>query len=253
MLKPDDTNDEQQQKVPSETEIEIERDGVEHDHHSETGPQSPPMVSSSPVTTAKRSGGRKLQFNMSTKIQVIPNNRQGQLNTTFLATVPGILKLAEIALSFICFILAICADRNSTPSAWTEHIAFETCIVVCALLAGYVIFPHLTIKDEATREGLIVLELIFYGINTLLYFISIWLMVQLSATWISHGRGAAIFAAILCAALTIIYAVETFFKWQAWRGENAPTSRIITGPPTVAGQHYDTNAELRREPGPEMA
>ncbi|VDK30152.1 unnamed protein product, partial [Anisakis simplex] len=93
---------------------------------------------------------------MTTKIQIIPDNRQGQLNTVFLATVPGVLKIAEILLSFISFILAICADRNSTTAAWTEHISFETCIVVSALLLGYVCFPHLTIRDEQTREGLIV-------------------------------------------------------------------------------------------------
>ncbi len=33
---------------------------------------------------------------MSSKIQIISNNRQGQLNTAFLATVPGVLKIAEI-------------------------------------------------------------------------------------------------------------------------------------------------------------
>lgn len=40
--------------------------------------------------------GKKMYFNMANKIQIIPHNRQGQLNTTFLATVPGVLKIAEI-------------------------------------------------------------------------------------------------------------------------------------------------------------
>lgn len=33
---------------------------------------------------------------MSSKIQIIPDNRQGQLNTAYLATIPGVLKIAEI-------------------------------------------------------------------------------------------------------------------------------------------------------------
>lgn len=33
---------------------------------------------------------------MSSKIQIIPDNRQGQLNTGFLGTIPGVLKIAEI-------------------------------------------------------------------------------------------------------------------------------------------------------------
>ena len=109
---------------------------------------------------------------MANKIQIIPNNRQGQLNTGYLGTLAGVLKLAEIvsfrgcgaaglhshsqALSFVAFVLSICADRRSTTAAWTEHITFETMIVVCILLLGYVCFPHLTIREEATREGLIV-------------------------------------------------------------------------------------------------
>lgn len=39
---------------------------------------------------------RRLKFDMSSKIQIVPDNRQGQLNTAFLATVPGVLKIAEI-------------------------------------------------------------------------------------------------------------------------------------------------------------
>lgn len=99
-------------------------------------------------------------------------------------------------IGFVVFILAICSDRRSTGAAWTEHISFETTIVVGILLLGYVIFPHLTLHDEKTREGLIVLELIFYGINACLYFVAIFLMVHLSASWTADGRGAAIMAAV---------------------------------------------------------
>uniref|UniRef100_A0A0K0CTX7 MARVEL domain-containing protein n=1 Tax=Angiostrongylus cantonensis TaxID=6313 RepID=A0A0K0CTX7_ANGCA len=171
---------------------------------------------------------KKLQFHMASKIQIIPNNRQGQLNTGYIPTIPGVLKVAEIILAFVGFILAICADRRSTTAAWTEHVTFETMIVVSALLCGYVCFPHLTIRDEPTREGLIVVELIFYGINTLFYFISIWLMVHLSASWGTDGRGAAIMTAVICVALTIIFAIETFLKLKAWRGENEPSIKVVT-------------------------
>uniref|UniRef100_A0A914X484 Uncharacterized protein n=1 Tax=Plectus sambesii TaxID=2011161 RepID=A0A914X484_9BILA len=112
------------------------------------------------TATAERSapGRRKIQFNqfMAKKVQWIPTNRQGQMNTAFLQTVPGLMKLAEIIICFILWILAICSDRGATTSAWTEHISFECMIVVSVFLLGYVVFPHLTIKDEATREGLIV-------------------------------------------------------------------------------------------------
>ena len=205
---------------------------------------------------------------MTSKIQFIPSNRQGQLNTTFLATLPGVLKLAEIVLCFVTFILAICSDRRSTSSAWTDHISFECMIVVSALLLGYVAFPHLTLKDEATREGLIVVELLFYGINTLFFFIGVFLMIHVSASWTADGRGAAVMCAvgffspknipisnitlqIITVGLTILFAVETFLKFKAWRGENQPSTRIInTGnnhhQTTIPGREYPTNAELDR-------
>ncbi|CBO25097.1 MARVEL domain-containing protein [Caenorhabditis elegans] len=201
-------------------------------------PQEDGKMSETEIITIRKPDGttetktvekKKLQFHMANKVKIIPTNRQGQLNTGYLATLAGVLKIAEIVLSFIAFILAICADRRTTTAAWTEHISFETLLIVSALLLGYVVFPHLTIKDEATREGLIVVELIFYGVNTLLYFISIWLMVHLSASWGTDGRGAAIMTAVICVALTVLFAIETVVKLKAWRGENEPTTVIEAG------------------------
>uniref|UniRef100_A0A7E4V2W1 MARVEL domain-containing protein n=1 Tax=Panagrellus redivivus TaxID=6233 RepID=A0A7E4V2W1_PANRE len=188
----------------------------------------------------------KQQFaHMTSKIQIIPNNRQGQLNTTFLATLPGVLKLAEICLCFVAFILAICSDRRSTSAAWTDHITFECLVVVSALLLGYVAFPHLTLKDEPTREGLIVVELLFYGVNTVFYFIAVFLMIHVSASWTAEGRGAAVMGAIICVALVLLFAIETLLKFKAWKGENEPSTKIInTGAPTIPGQSYSPNAEL---------
>lgn len=248
MLKGEDGS-EQEQEITKEAvvDIPIREQGT-------TGPQSPPAYErpapSSPNGQRQRQK-RKLQFNMSSKIQIIPDNRQGQLNTAFLATIPGVLKIAEIILSFISFILAICSDRNATTAAWTEHISCEATVLIAILLIGYVCFPHLTIKDEPTREGLIVVELLFYGLNTLLFFIAIWLMVHLSASWISYGRGSAIIDAILCVALTVLFAMETIIKLRAWRGENAPSEIITTSHHTEPGKKYETDLELRRNQGHE--
>ncbi|KAM3716542.1 CKLF-like MARVEL transmembrane domain-containing protein [Dirofilaria immitis] len=220
------------------------------------GRQSPPSYATpAPSSPKHQQQKRRLKFDMSSKIQIIPDNRQGQLNTAFLATVPGVLKIAEIALSFLSFVLAICADRNVTTAAWTENISFAATVIISALLIGYVCFPHLTIKDEATREGLIVVELIFYGISTLLFFIAIWLMVHLSTNWLTYGRGSAIIDAIICVALTVIFGIETLAKLKAWRGENEPQSRIIQTAReiTESGRYYEPNEILKRSQGPEMA
>uniref|UniRef100_A0AC34R434 MARVEL domain-containing protein n=1 Tax=Panagrolaimus sp. JU765 TaxID=591449 RepID=A0AC34R434_9BILA len=245
MLRP--TEDEINSTPAAETNIELGNSPV---NTATPGPQSPPVESERPKSVnANKTQNRKQQFvNMTSKIQIIPNNRQGQLNTTFLATLPGVLKIAEIILCFVAFILAICSDRRSTSAAWTDHITFECMIVVSALLLGYVAFPHLTLKDEATREGLIVVELLFYGINTLFFFIAVFLMIHVSASWTADGRGAAVMGAIICVGLTLIFAIETFIKFKAWRGENLPTTKIInTGnSQTVPGQLYPTNAELNR-------
>uniref|UniRef100_A0A7E4ZT78 MARVEL domain-containing protein n=1 Tax=Panagrellus redivivus TaxID=6233 RepID=A0A7E4ZT78_PANRE len=208
------------------------------------GPQSPRAAPEKPVNQHLQKG--KQQFaHMTSKIQIIPNNRQGQLNTTFLATLPGVLKLAEICLCFVAFILAICSDRRSTSAAWTDHITFECLVVVSALLLGYVAFPHLTLKDEPTREGLIVVELLFYGVNTVFYFIAVFLMIHVSASWTAEGRGAAVMGAIICVALVLLFAIETLLKFKAWKGENEPSTKIInTGAPTIPGQSYSPNAEL---------
>ncbi|TKR86901.1 hypothetical protein L596_011400 [Steinernema carpocapsae] len=233
MLKPDEDQ-------PAETRVELESHHDPQQRSYQEGQQSPVPHQGDQSTNGPEKQ-RKLQFNMASKIQIIPNNRQGQLNTVFMATVPGVLKLAEIALCFVAFILAICSDRRSTSSAWTEHISFECMVIVSALLLLYVVFPHLSLRDEQTREGLIVVELLFYGINTLFFFIGIWLMIHLSASWTTEGRGAAVFNAILCVALTVLFAIETFMKLKAWKGENTGSSKIFN--PSVP-----TNTELHRTP-----
>uniref|UniRef100_A0A915EDV1 MARVEL domain-containing protein n=1 Tax=Ditylenchus dipsaci TaxID=166011 RepID=A0A915EDV1_9BILA len=205
-------------------------------------------------STQKRSAGNTTNpFHMHSKINVIPANRKGELNTQYLSTLPGVLKLAEMILGFVSFILAICADRRSTSAAWTEHISFETTMVVTILLLGYVVFPHLTIGDVRTTKGLVVVELLFYGTNTIFYFIGIWLMVHLSASWTAEGRGAAIMDAILCVALCVLYAMETFLKFKMWRGDSnhERTSKAphpaVPPPPSTHHQYEDNMAELSRE------
>lgn len=60
---------------------------------------------------------KKIKFNMSSKIQIIPNNRQGQLNTGYIGTMAGVLKLAEIVrLSFLPHSLLI-SPFSSLPSS----------------------------------------------------------------------------------------------------------------------------------------
>ncbi|CAG9533375.1 unnamed protein product [Cercopithifilaria johnstoni] len=255
MLKAEDVEHQQQEEQNLGTTMEAitTRNAANVGNQDRGGPQSPSY--STPAPSSPKQQKRRLKFDMSSKIQIIPDNRQGQLNTAFLATIPGVLKIAEIALSFISFILAICADRNATTAAWTENISFAVTIIISGLLIGYVCFPHLTIKDELTREGLIVTELIFYGTSTLLFFIAVWLMVHLSASWLTYGRGSAIIDAIICVALTILFGIETFAKLKAWRGENEPTSRIVqtARPTTEPGRYFETNETLQRSQGVEMA
>ncbi|KAK6108886.1 putative integral membrane protein [Brugia pahangi] len=255
MLKAEDL--EQQQPEEKHLAAIVETTTVENIATNDRGePQSPPSYSlPAPSSPKHHQQKRCLKFDMSSKIQIISNNRQGQLNTAFLATVPGVLKIAEIVLSFMSFILAICADRSATTAAWTENISFSVTVIISGLLIGYVCFPHLTIKDELTREGLIIAELIFYGISALLFFIAIWLMVHLSAGSITYGRGSAIMDAIICVALTILFGIETFVKLAAWRCENEPTSRIMqtTRPATESSRYYESNEVLQRNQGSEMA
>uniref|UniRef100_A0A1I7VXI4 MARVEL domain-containing protein n=1 Tax=Loa loa TaxID=7209 RepID=A0A1I7VXI4_LOALO len=255
MLKAEDL---EQQQPPQNIAATVEATTVETNvsNQDRGGPQSPPSYSTpAPSSPKHQQQKRRLKFDMSSKIQIIPDNRQGQLNTAFLATVPGVLKIAEIALSFISFILAICADRNATTAAWTENISFAVTVITSGLLMGYVCFPHLTIKNEPTREGLIVTELIFYGTSTLLFFIAIWLMVHLSASPVTYGRGSAIIDAIICVALTILSGIETYAKLKAWRGENEPTSRIVqtARPITEPSRYYEPNEVLERSQGSELA
>ncbi|VDK75236.1 unnamed protein product [Anisakis simplex] len=61
---------------------------------------------------------------------------------------------------------------------------------------------------------------------------------------------------ILCVALTILFAIETIQKVRAWRGENAPSTHIInTSKPHIdtTPRHYDTNIQLPKDQGPEIA
>ncbi|KAI6189546.1 Synaptophysin / synaptoporin [Aphelenchoides bicaudatus] len=187
--------------------------------------------------------------NMHHKLNFIPHSQRDKLNAQFLATLPGVLKIAELVLGFVAFILAICADRKATSSAWAEHITFETTIVVAALLIGYTVFPHLTLQDDRTRNSLVVLELMFYGFNTVAYFIAVWLMVHLSASWTAEGRGAAVMCAILCVALTVLYGIETFVKFKLWKGEEMGNAKSkvqkVGHATTVPGQQYPYHARAK--------
>uniref|UniRef100_A0A914C4G0 MARVEL domain-containing protein n=1 Tax=Acrobeloides nanus TaxID=290746 RepID=A0A914C4G0_9BILA len=146
----------EEDEIRQETTVDLNRDAPPGpqspvSHHNSV-PAHPPPPTHGPSVTGKR----KQQFtNMAKKIQFIPNNRQGQLNTAFLSTIPGVLKIAEILIGFVVFILAISTNRRSPSAAWAEYISFETTLVVAVLLLGYVVFPHLTLRDEQTREGLI--------------------------------------------------------------------------------------------------
>ncbi len=113
-------------------------------------------------------------------------------------------------------------------------------------------------------------ELIFYGINAMLFFVAIWLMVQLSASYISDSRGAAIITAvrkrirenylliklsfqILCVVMTVLFAIETVHKFKAWKMETGNNSQTDSTAGTTAGRRYNTNAELSRDAGSELA
>lgn len=255
MLKAEDLEQQQEQNTAATIETTTVTNAMTNlPNQDRGGPQSPPSYSTPAPSSPKHHQKRRLKFDMSSKIQIIPDNRQGQLNTAFLATVPGVMKIAEIVLSFTSFILAICADRTATTAAWTENISFAVTIIISGLLIGYVCFPHLTIKNESTREGLIFTELIFYSISALLFFIAIWLMVHLSANWVTYGRGPAIIDAIICVALTILFSVETFAKLKAWMGENEPTSIIVqtARPISEANRYHDPNEEAQRSQGSQI-
>ena len=86
-------------------------------------------------------------------------------------------------------------------------------------------------------------------------------MVHLAASWTAEGRGAAIMDAvsvfgpkiskflpqILCLALCVLYAVETFIKFKAWSGQdvvsrtNSPYTHRVPPAPT----HAQTDVEKR--------
>jgi len=170
---------------------------------------------------------RQAVFEVGKKIKVIPEARKGQLNVAFLSTIPGVLKIAEVSVSFVAFVLSICSDRRSASAGWTEHLTFETMVVVFVLMLGYIAFPHVTLADSRTRDGLVVLELLFYGINCFFYFIALWLMVHLSASWTADGRGAAIMAAVLCAGLVALFAFEVYIKYKSWRGQDVLAERNV--------------------------
>uniref|UniRef100_A0A0N4ZY94 MARVEL domain-containing protein n=1 Tax=Parastrongyloides trichosuri TaxID=131310 RepID=A0A0N4ZY94_PARTI len=220
MLHSDNTDNTGHPNVPDNIGNNRSDDEFTVIHSNAISPPPERTITSEPSESIKV---KKNKFNYQSKIKIIPNNRQGQLNTTFLSSIPGLMKIAEVLLAFISFILAICSDRRSTQSAWTEHLTFESMFVVSCLIIGYVCFPHLTLKEEKTREGLIVVELLFYGIHTLFYFIAIWLMIHLSAAWSSEGRGAAIMSSVLCVALLILFSIETLKKWKSWKNENSST------------------------------
>jgi len=201
-------------------------------HHGEPGANESPRGTGIPGETVvhveekKKSKKIVLPAGMVTHVQgVLPTATQRRdMNISYLTSIHGILKAATIGVAIIIFCTAL-STTGGGYSTWVVFLAYTSMLVPIGLLALHVLFPHLLVDDLRNRTSVAMLELLFYAWHTLMWFVAIWLMINVAANnnfnyagiYYIGKRGEAIFCIVLSIIMTGIFAAETFFKFLAWR------------------------------------
>jgi len=214
--------------------------GADVAHHGEPGANESPRGTGIPGETVvhvekKKSKRIVIPAGMVTHVQgVLPTeNQRRDMNIAYLSSVHGILKVATIALAIVIFCTALSIPLGFGYSMWVVFLAYTSMLFPMGLLALHVLFPHLLVDDLRNRTSVAMLELIFYAWHTLMWFVAIWLMINVAANnnfnysgiYYVGKRGEAIFCIVLNIVMTGVFAAETFFKFLAWRsltGGNQP-------------------------------
>ncbi|KAF6023172.1 hypothetical protein EB796_018505 [Bugula neritina] len=153
------------------------------------------------------------------------------LNKDYIRTIPGILKLAEIATSLICFIVALVA--TSGASGWCGFVAG---IVFFISLVWF--FLNLFGVIQKIHPVRILIEWIYYLVLTICFCIAS-IVAAVYAARSFPAMGVYAFFGFVC---TAALAVDLFFQFKVWRSQgvssHSQTTTTVTS--STAGTHATT-------------
>ncbi|XP_064610335.1 CKLF-like MARVEL transmembrane domain-containing protein 7 [Liolophura sinensis] len=145
-------------------------------------------------------------------------------DVSYIKTLPGILKIAEIVLSIIAFICATVYPWAYGGGGWVQFVTISTFVGVLVLF----IFHFMHIISRLPGPWMLI-EFIYYCVYTL--FMLIAAIVAAANGWRDASIGA---AAFFCFAALAVLAVDTFMMFRTWQagrqssGQSANTATITT-------------------------
>ncbi|XP_014665856.1 PREDICTED: CKLF-like MARVEL transmembrane domain-containing protein 4 [Priapulus caudatus] len=131
---------------------------------------------------------------------------------SYIRTVPGLLKIAQVVISLIGFICCIAAGFNIAATGFFEFVSMTAFWVSLVMLFLYL--SHFISFVRAIPW--LMLEFFYCALWTLLYLISSIVLASSSSNCANCGgmKAASFFGFVATAA----YAVDAFFKFRGWRG-----------------------------------
>ncbi|GLG93292.1 hypothetical protein R5R35_005437 [Gryllus longicercus] len=142
-----------------------------------------------------------------------------KINIEHFRTLPGIVKLVQLAFGIICMACASPAYLQGTH--WFLFVATVSFITTLLWVFVYL----LSVREELNLPiNWVLSELMNTGVDTVLYFIAC--IVQL-AVWgeVSHPyRAANITAGVFGILNTVAYGLGTYFLFVQWKSSRTPTN-----------------------------
>ncbi|XP_064640198.1 plasmolipin-like isoform X2 [Lineus longissimus] len=135
--------------------------------------------------------------------------------TGYIRTIPGILKIVEMALDVIVLICCICMLIGA--GGWGSFLAGSALFTTAILF----IF-HITNLIHRLPGPWLMIEFAYFVIYAALYVITAIVCAAFAGTYISPASGAAAFFAFAAAG---VYGVDAFLMFRTWRAAGSPVGR----------------------------
>ncbi|XP_064467479.1 CKLF-like MARVEL transmembrane domain-containing protein 4 isoform X2 [Ornithodoros turicata] len=144
-----------------------------------------------------------------------------QFDPSYLRTVPGLLKVAQLVISLIGFICSQIAAFSLSTINWYGFVSMTAFWVTLVLLLFYLF--HLI--ERIKFIPWLLAELIYCGVWALLYFTAA-VAAAVKGKWEEALAAAAFFGFVAMA----LYGADAFFKYKGWKaGDVAQGERTAPG------------------------
>jgi len=160
-----------------------------------------------------------------------------QLDFNYVKTLPGILRIVEIALSIIVFICSVSGCSWHSHAGFGAFVGFVGFILVTALL----VLSVMHVFDSYPQIPWILFELIFYAIWTFFFLVAGSCLAALASystvlngiLYYNYCRGAAGAGSFFAFAAMLVFGIDTFFKFREWRSRITLARGGVGGGPSA--------------------